>query len=217
MSELREYQRAFLLLQLLAEKDRRMKKGEANKAVTTGPNKTALGLTTRDANALRDEMAPDLINVAKEGRATVFELTEEGLRHLTTLPQYPARLAINGRAISRLIAAVHQGRQPAPAPAPASQPASEPLPEFILRSVIAMASRPGTELVPIHEVRSAVEDELGRSQAAPEVFDAALKELRRSGALKLVPISDLRKATQDELAASLPGVHETLFYVEVAG
>jgi hypothetical protein len=64
-------------------------------------------------------------------------------------------------------------------------------------------------LVPIHAIRARVAAAGGPTGPA---FDAML---RKTHGRDLIAISDLRKATKDQLAQAVPGVNETLFYVNV--
>lgn len=69
-------------------------------------------------------------------------------------------------------------------------------------------------LVPIHELRRRVAARLGAQAARHDVFDAEVQRLRQRGRVRLVPISDLRDASREQLNDSIPGVSETLFYLE---
>jgi len=71
-------------------------------------------------------------------------------------------------------------------------------------------------MVPIHEVRALLHERLGPEQAEHKTFDPCVKALRREGRLRVISISDLRSATREQLDDSIPGVHETLFYLRPA-
>ena len=71
-----------------------------------------------------------------------------------------------------------------------------------------------TELVPIPEVRELVRVEFGPAAAAHDTFDSAARSLAEDGTIYLTAISDLRKATHEQLQQAIPGMGETIYYME---
>jgi hypothetical protein len=71
-------------------------------------------------------------------------------------------------------------------------------------------------LVPIPEVRAAIRDRFGEAVGGHDTFDDAVLGLWRAGRVRLTPIFDPAKAAPDQLRDAIPGVGETLFYLEAA-
>jgi hypothetical protein len=71
-----------------------------------------------------------------------------------------------------------------------------------------------TGMVPIHEVRAGVRRQLGETAARHDVFDPAVHALRQAGRLRLIPITDGTQASPEQAQASIPGIGETLFFLE---
>lgn len=217
-------QEGFLLLQLLGAPERELPKGEANKPLQRALFKGRLGLTASRANALRKSMG-DCVAEEKRGRVTWFRITDAGVERLLELPQYPADLPVNGRAIERLLQAARGGARAIDAGAAGEatvEAAAVAMDDAAMRDAIraewesARAERAHRRLVPIHELRERIRRTHGAAAASRDRFDVALRALWSAGELELIPISDARDATPEQLDASLRGLHQTLFYVEVA-
>lgn len=73
----------------------------------------------------------------------------------------------------------------------------------------------GEDLIPIHDLRRVVGEHLGADAASHARLDPLLMEMRADRALKLIAISDGRQATDDQIRDSIPGVNETIFYLDV--
>jgi hypothetical protein len=71
-------------------------------------------------------------------------------------------------------------------------------------------------LVPIHEVRAEVLAQFGPAAARHDVFDEAVLGLWRAKQVRLTPIADRGKVTPQQLQDAIPGVGETLYYLEGA-
>ena len=71
-------------------------------------------------------------------------------------------------------------------------------------------------MVPIYEVRAVIRQQFGEDSARHDVLDEAFHQLRRGNRLRLIPIADPARATAEQLQDSIPGVGETLFYLETA-
>ena len=69
-------------------------------------------------------------------------------------------------------------------------------------------------MVPIHEIRTFVRRRLGDAAARHDSLDSVLLEMRRRMSWRVIPISDRSRATAEELQDAVPGVGETLFYLE---
>jgi hypothetical protein len=213
-------QKAFLLLQLLGQENKRLMRSEANEALRWAANRKSLALDVRAANSLRDEltsagyMRKQRARTPRGGMADYYELTERGLALLLELPQYPGPIVVPGRAINELLLAGRQAQTAWQAP-PASS--DRDLARLIVEQFESLRRErySHTGLVPIPVLRSSVADACGPEAANHEILDPLIRRLWREGRLQMVPISDLRDATAEELADAIPGVNETLFYLEM--
>jgi hypothetical protein len=218
-----DYQVAFLLLQVLGAEHGQLQKGNANKALLKGGNQR-LGLgNAKNANALRESLCPRYIKKSrgktdKGGTTDFYELTDDGKARLLEVSQYPLEIQIPGRSLDRLrqiaqAASGHDGKTGPRRALPAD------FPQEILRIVEDLrAERFGhTGLVPIHELRTLIRKQHGEDAARHSELDEAVMDLWRAGKLRLVPINDGRSVTPDQLNDSIPGSHETWFYLELVG
>jgi DNA-binding PadR family transcriptional regulator len=105
---------------------------------------------------------------------------------------------------------------------PTSPPAPNPVPANLADEILQtfqelLRERYGhSGLVPIHDVRRHIAKEYGPEAARHDAFDEQVKQLSRQKRVRLLSISDLRDATREQLEDSIPGVNETLFYLEAA-
>jgi hypothetical protein len=65
-------------------------------------------------------------------------------------------------------------------------------------------------------VRAEVRRRLGEAAGRHDHFDEVVLGLWRAKRLRLTPIADPGRATAEELQDAIPGVGETLFYLEPA-
>lgn len=72
-----------------------------------------------------------------------------------------------------------------------------------------------TGLVPIHEIRAAVREKFGDEAGKHAVLDKLMLDLWREKRLKFMSIADRGRATPEQIQDGVPGVGETLFYLEV--
>jgi hypothetical protein len=220
MSEkLFEHQRSLLLLDLLLAPNRTLARGEANKKLTPA-RKRDLDLITSAANAIRDQLAAEgFINRRSEKRSVRFQLTDKGLAMLAAHEQYPPlNIRLKGRELNALLAAVREPSvdwPPPVQPSPSERSQDDRAPDIFGIFQELQHERAGySRLVPIHEIRRRVAEKYGANAAAHDVFDQQVKQLWREGKLRMVSISDPRDATPEQLMDSIPGINETLFYVE---
>ena len=223
--KLAEHRKALLLLHLLLAPGRKMRKAEANRRLTSAQQKK-LDMKVTAANQVREELARDGFldkTHEKTGRAAAdyYRLTDRGFALLGTLEQYPTLdVRMKGKVFNELIVVVraeaHSWQGPAATAAPEPPLPPERLAEGILAEFEELRrERFGhTGLVPIHEVRRRVAGKYGPEAARHDVFDAQVQQLRQQRRVRLVPISDLRDATPEQLNDAIPGVNETLFYLE---
>ena len=225
--ELREAQKAYLLLQLLNAENQTLTKGDANKFTELrDAGKVALGFTKTAVPNLRRERLAELGYLKiTPGRSAQYSLLPDGLEYLAACTRHLGHLeikALKGRTINALIAAA---REPAFQQSPPTvQPAVEPglpTPTQLADAILAEFeelrrehhSRSG--LVPIHQVRQRIAERFGPEAARHDVLDEAILSLWREKLISLEGISDLGSATEQQLNDSIQGVGNTLFYLEV--
>ena len=75
--------------------------------------------------------------------------------------------------------------------------------------------QPDSRYVAVHALRDYVGTHFGEQAASHEVFDKMVHDLRRQGVVRMVPINDIGSATKGEMKKSIPGIDETLFYMEI--
>jgi hypothetical protein len=100
-----------------------------------------------------------------------------------------------------------------PLPITATPPTERHISSYIGR----IASQKGSTrdgLVPIHEIRSTVLAHHGVKAASDASFNPLLKSMRASGKAELTAISDNRDLTPAQHRGSIPGMGESLAYVE---
>lgn len=235
---LREYQEAFLLLQLLQRDPDRRKKSVLNDLAKA--NRTLFGTKAAVPNGVRaDLLAAGYVSETKKRGAFIYEITDRGKSRLAELQQYPERLnRVTGEMVNELLAYLREfgGQFESPTvsttvdttpPAPATAPAPEPviatkvattaeIREEILRALPQLHRNEyaGRSLVPIFAIRQRVGDALGPDAATHDQFDPVMKALRSEGQLRLVAGTD-PTLPQEQREAAIPGIGETLFYAEL--
>ena len=113
----------------------------------------------------------------------------------------------------------HHAEPPA-APEPAHhaprRPSAEVAPQQIHDFIAQLKADKfaGRDLIPIHEVRSLVAQHHGAEAASHPVFDRLLKTMRSEGDLEIIAIADSRDTPQQHLDDSIPGMNETLFFID---
>ncbi|HTU92500.1 MAG TPA: hypothetical protein VMF69_20635 [Gemmataceae bacterium] len=221
--EIRNAQRAYLLLQLLDADGATLTKGEANHLI---PSKlqTSLSLKPATANLRRAKLAErGYLRITKSGRSEAYSLTLDGLEYLAAGAQHLAHadFVVKGKTLNALVAAAREspfqgGQRTAPAAAADAQPEKATLENAVLVEFEELRrehyGRSG--LVPIHEVRQRINQRFGPASGRHEVLDEVILGLWRQKRLGVEGISDLSLATPAQLNDSIPGVSGPLFYLE---
>jgi hypothetical protein len=182
-----------------------------------------LDLNAATARRLWKEFAAQgLLARSGDGRIARYALTREGRIKLANA-DFPKdrEFRLKGDALAALLEAAREvGKQFTPQP---PEPTTRPLEQADLERVALTAfeellreRHTVTGMVPIHEVRSEVRRQLGDRAARHDTLDQVILRLRHNGPFRLVPITDQSKASTDQLQASIPGIGETLFYMEAA-
>jgi hypothetical protein len=222
--EVREAQKAYLLLQLLDADGQPVSKGDANRI----PRSLAvsLGLTPAVANYRRAKMAEQhYLRIAVSGRSEQYALTPDGLDYLAAGARQlgHASITLKGKTLNALVTAAREssferGQPAGPTPAAQQAPSREELAAAVLAAFQELRrERHGRSgLVPIHEVRRRIADRFGAVASRHDVLDEVILGLWRQQRLGLEAISDLSDATAEQLDDSIAGVHGTLFYLEAA-
>lgn len=225
--ELREAQKAYLLLQLLDAENQTLTRGEANKFPDLlKADKISLNfLKSASANYRRDRLAEtNYLSAKMEGRATVYSLLPDGLEYLAACVSRlnNFRFRISGKTLNALITAARDTSfSSAPTTMPTKHAVMPPSATQLADAVLAdfdelrreRFSGPG--LVPIHEVRRRIGDRFGPAAASHGVLDEVILSLWREKRIGLEGISDLGSATEQQLSDSIPGEGSTIFYLEV--
>jgi DNA-binding MarR family transcriptional regulator len=221
--ELREGQRAYLLLQLLDAEGQTLTQGEANK-IPKGLV-VSLGLKPAVANHRRTKLAEQgYIKISSSGRSKQVSLTPDGRDYLLAGAKHldHAPITLKGKTLNALVSGARESSFERDQPAGQSEivpivPNRAELAEAVLaefrESLRERHSRSG--LVPIHEVRQRVAERCGATAARHDVLDEIILDLWREHRLGLEGISDLSSATEQQLNDSIQGVNSTLFYLEV--
>lgn len=222
--DVRQARVAYLLLQLLQGRGHSLSSSVANKA--TSQSRT-LELNAATSRHVRSELAArGLLTIERGTRSERYTLTDAGRLHLGTLAFYESfRFRLTGKELNLLLEAAREaakeftpmGVDAAQAPA-TEAPTAGDLAEAILKSFEDLRRERHTVsgMVPIHEVRAEVRARFGPAAARHAVFDEAVLSLWREKRVRLTSIADRGKATPEQLQNSIPGVGETLFYLEVA-
>jgi hypothetical protein len=170
---------------------------------------------------LQELVAQGLLSASGEGRIARCGLTLAGRVALANA-EFPAgrEFRLSGQALNALLEAAREvGKQFA---APPGEPAEPPARAELDRAVQAIFDgllrerHAVTGLVPIHEVRAEVRQRFGDAAARHDLFDDVVVGLWRAKKIRLTPIADHARATPEQLRDAIPGVGETLFYLEAA-
>jgi hypothetical protein len=212
-----------LLLAVLKAPSQRLPAALAAALAKKLPNLDLNTATVRQL--LADLGAEGLLACSGTGRLLEYSMTHAGLASLANA-EFPPDFSVTlmGQAFNAVLEAARlvgkqfggHGGQAHPEPSRLLAPTD------LERAVTGafeelLRERHGaTGMVPVHEVRAEVRRRHGDQAARHDTFDPAVLRLRQAGALRLVPITDLSRATADQLQASLPGVGETLFFLEAA-
>lgn len=219
--QVRNLRLSYLLLQSLKTHPQPLPEAEAN-GLLDSYARDGLELNSATASHLRQELVRQgLFARTGSGRAIAYTLTPAG-RLAVGNSAFPddRKFPLTGRVLNQLLEMAREvGKQFTPDPElPVPPPKAEEIERAILAAFEEMLRERHhvTGLVPIHEVRDAVRHRFGEVAARHDVFDPVLLRLRLTGGLRLVPISNPRDATPEQLRASVPGMGETIFYLEAA-
>jgi hypothetical protein len=219
--QVREYRTGYLLLEVLKAPQHTLADADAAEHLDTYARE-GLELNASTARHLwRDLAAQGLLAASGAGRAVRYTITPAGRVKLANADFPPGRkFSLTGQTLNALLEAAREvGKQFSPAPGePAGRPARDELERAVLAAFeeLHRERHAVTGLIPIHEVRAAVRDRLGAAAARHDVFDGAVRDLRRTGRLRLVPITDQSRASAGQLQDAIPGTGEVLFFMETA-
>jgi predicted transcriptional regulator len=214
------WRESYLLLQLLKAEHQTLPQREANQFDTLG--RKYLELNAATARQLRRQFAAEgLLTVERDGRQERYTLTDRGRLHLGALELYEAaEFRLKGDVLNRLLEAAREAAKQFEATA--AEPRASPPPARLTDAVweafqdLRREAHHRTGAVPIHEVRRHVRSTYGDEAARHDVLDEVILGLWRSGRIRLASLFDPGKATAEQLRDSIPGVGETLFYMEAA-
>jgi hypothetical protein len=220
--EIRSYRTAYLLFEVLRAPGQSVAEAEAGDHVNDYARNN-LDLNVATARHLWKEFAAQgLLARSGDGRIARYSLTRDGRIKLANA-QFPKEreFRLKGDALAALLEAAREvGKEFTPRP---PTPDNRPLDGAELERAILAAfeellreRHTVTGMVPIHEVRAEVRRQLGERAARHDAFDPVVIRLRHASRFRIVPITDQSNASTDQLQASIPGIGETLFYLEVA-
>jgi hypothetical protein len=214
----------FLLFQVLDAPENGLSDTEANAQLNTYARET-LELNAATASHIRRELVRrDLLAWATHNRVIRFSLTTAGRLELgnCSFPERKSKYRLSARALNALLEAAREvGKQFAPVEnvpvtTAVTAPAAESVEAAILETFeeLLRERHHVTGLVPIHEIRAVIRNRFSEAAAKHDAFDPIVHRLRRTGAFHLLPISNPRDTTSEQLRDSVPGMGETLFYLE---
>lgn len=213
-----QYVKPYLLLQLFQAQRRTLTKGEANRFDSLG--RELLVLTPTNVQPVRAEMASEgLIEITRRGRSESYSLTPAGIEFLAANEQYPGHdFKIKGDSLNALLRAARAATAPEAHPASAFSARPADLSGAVFAEFLELRREEygHTGLVPIFRIRERIAAKYGPNTARHHELDEPILQLARDGRTRLVALADLQKATPEQLNASVPGVNETLFYLELA-
>jgi predicted transcriptional regulator len=217
--QVRGYRTGYLLLQVLRSPRQSVTEADANAQLDAYARET-LELNAATASHLRQELVGQgRLARSGSGRGASYTLTPAGRLALGNAAFPPDRtFPVGGRLLNDLLEAAREvGKQFAAVPA--APPAATDIEAAILAAFeeLLRERHGATGLVPISEVRAAVRRRLGEAAGRHESFDEEVLGLWRAKRVRLTPIADHGKATPEELRDAIPGLGETLFYLEPAG
>jgi hypothetical protein len=224
--ELREQQKAYLLLQLLNAENHTLTKGDANKfRDLRKAAKISLNfLKAAPANYRRERLAEMNLIKITPGRAVQYTLLPDGRDYLAACIERLGAIefTIKGRTLVALMTAARESPFRTSQPPVPAQPAMPlPAPAKLATAVLATFEELRRErhsqsgLVPIHEVRQRIAEQFGAPAARHDALDEVILGLWRDNRIGLDGISDLGSATEQQLNDSIPGEGNTIFYLEV--
>ena len=217
--QVRDHRTGYLLLEVL--KAQSLAHADANDHLDTYARE-GLELNAATARQLWQELAAQgLLTKAGDGRSLRYGLTAAGRVKLANA-EFPTgrKFTLTGEVLTALLEAAREvGKQFAPATGEGAEPpAGADLERLVLTAFEELLRERHAVggLVPIHEVRAEVRNRFGAAAARHDVFDDVVLQLWRAKKLRLTPIADHAKATPAQLGDAIPGVGETLFYLEAA-
>ncbi len=233
-------QEGYLLIQFFRIKEggSSMSRSDLNGKLKTKAAKEKLELDPADNRDtieyhLHHLVAAGRLTEERKGVSTIYGLTDEGRRALGSATYYDdIQFTLTGAALNELLAAArgpstesrgeiahqedHHGARSPAHHAPAQHSAAiEPRQIHDYVAQLKADRFAGRDLIPIHEVRALVARQHGDEAASHPVFDRLLKGMRAEGDLKIIAIADSRETPQEHLDASIPGMNETLFFIDV--
>lgn len=216
-----------LLLGLLEADGYTLTGGEANRLCARTAN---LDLNPTTATQVRQELADrGLIDIQQQGRTIRYTLTPAGRVALGNMKfGDETQMVLKGRVLNELMEAARDAAkefesagsasQSRPASGEAMAPSSQEIERAVMEAFeeLRREKYSMSEMVPIHEIRQRIRERMGGDAAGHEVLDETMQQMRRTGQLRLVPLTDRGNVTPEQMQDAIPGMDETLFYVEIA-
>lgn len=234
------YQESYILLQMLKFEERTASRSKLNEKLKSPSARGNLEFpaAAEDARATVDYHLHNLVRAGslaekRQGVSTIFTLTADGLKTLGAANQHETvEYRFVGSALNILLAAArdssgkhhakptHHAEEHHRAPEPAQRSAAHQAADIEPKQIHAFVEQlkadryAGKDLIPIHEVRSLVAQHHGADAAGHATFDELLMTMRADEEIKIIAIADSRDTPRSHLDDSIPGMNETLFFID---
>lgn len=193
-TETREYQKAYLLLQLFRAPNHQLSTKQANRFDKLG--RETLMLNAAAAREVRRALeSQGYISIDRQGRSDQLELTDDGIALLGTLNHHPeAEIKLSGQELNELLEAARES---------ASQFSSQPTVELeeALTCEILDLLKHGSGSLPIAAIRQRIREQHPDWDLDEEVFDTLMEKMKSDGRVRLR--TDLAESS-DALLVELP-------------
>lgn len=231
------YQESYILLQMIRFDEHTASRSKLNDKLKSTSARNNLEFVPDHLKETIDYHLHNLVRAGsleemRQGVSTIYTLTPDGLKALGSADQHETvEFRFPGSALNFLLQTArgssakhhprtHDADEPTPAPEPAHHapaPKSADIEPQHIHDFVAQLKADkfaGRDLIPIHEVRSLVARHHGDHAASHPVFDRLLKTMRSEGDLEIIAIADSRDTPQQHLDDSIPGMNETLFFID---
>ena len=230
------YQESYLLLQMIRFDERTASRSKLNEKLKSATARQKLDFPADNPKETIDYHLHNLVQAGsldekRQGVSMIYTLTDAGLRALGAADQHPTvEFRFPGSALNFLLGVARDSGGPRRADAePEDETESPPMAhQAPIQSLASVETRQihdfiaqlkadkyaGRDLIPIHEVRKLVAQHHGDHAATHPVFDPLLKRMRADGEIEIIAIADTRDTPQEFLDDSIPGMNETLFFID---
>lgn len=214
-TDLLQYQKSYLLIQLLTFNHIKVKKGEANQLFTKDKLKKLGFKNKTQVNTLRETLCKQgLIQKSKSNRTEYYQLTDQGVQELIQLEQYPS-FQYPAKTLNNLFALLAKTNFIKKAIVTEALK-DEKLQEIILKTFekLLREQYSADKKVPIYALRDTIQASYGEINSNHTKLDKILIQLDKKEVIRIIAISDKQNITTEQLNNSIQGVDEILFYIK---